>query len=426
MLAPGRSLATDLPSSAHPEVGERGTLFAQASASLAVGRVARSEDTADAVLLRLTAGISHADRGACVAGPPNTTAERTTMHALVPGALGVIGSGVVEHLASLDGVEVTALSRREDPDSRADRHLALDLLDPDAVAGAHDVLRTVTHLVFAAYAESGDVDRDLEVNVGMLRGALDGLRDAGAPLQHVTLYQGGKAYGAHLRVYRTPARETDPRLPIPHFYYAQEDLLREHAGNGDWAFTILRPDIVLGTSQGSPMNLAQTLAVYALTLRELGLPLRFPGTLRATALVNCTDAGLLAEATHWAGTTPAAAGGTFNVVDGDLFRWPQLFERVAAYFGMETDVPQPLPLAENMPALAPVWERLADREGLAERDVTKVAGWDFVDFLWSTEEDGVLDPLALRAAGFDGFRRTEDALIAVFDRLRAAKVIPER
>jgi hypothetical protein len=159
-------------------------------------------------------------------------------------------------------------------------------------------------------------------------------------------------------------------------------------------------------------------------LRELGLPLRYPGTTGATALVNCTDAGLLAEATHWAGTTPAAAGGTFNVVNGDLFRWPQLFARVAVYFGTETDEPQPLTLAENLPALAPVWERLADREGLAQRDVTKIAGWDFVDFLWSTEADGVLDPLALREAGFDGFRRTEDAVLAVFDRLRATNVIP--
>jgi nucleoside-diphosphate-sugar epimerase len=258
------------------------------------------------------------------------------------------------------------------------------------------------------------------VNVGMLRGVLDGLRDAGAPLRHVTLYQGGKAYGAHLRVYRTPARETDPRLPIPHFYYGQEDLLRERSATEDWTFTVLRPDIVLGTSVGSPMNLAQTLAAYALITRELGLPLRYPGTLGATALVNCTDAGLLAEATHWAGTTEAAAGGTFNVVNGDLFRWPQLFARVADYFGMETLDPQPLTLAENMPALAPVWERLAEREGLAQPDVTRVAGWEFVDFLWSTEEDGVLDPLALRAAGFDGFRRTEDALVAVLDRLREA------
>ena len=36
----------------------------------------------------------------------------------------------------------------------------------------------------------------------------------------------------------------------------------------------------------------------------------------------------------------------------------------------------------------------------------------------------MLDPLALREAGFHGFRRTEEALAAVFDRLRADRVLP--
>ena len=294
-------------------------------------------------------------------------------HTLVCGALGVIGSAVVEHLAGLDGHRVTAISRREVGETPADRHLPLDLLDADAVREATPDVADVTHLVFAAYAESGDIEADLERNVGLLRGALDLVADA--PLAHVTLYQGGKAYGAHLGSYRTPARETDPRLPIAHFYYAQEDLLRERAAEGGFAFTLLRPDILLGVSSGSPMNLAQSLAVYALTLRELGLPLRFPGSPGARhTLVNTTDGGLLAEATAWAGGTPAAAGATFNVVDGDLFRWPQLFEHVAAQFGMELGDPQPMSLAQELPALAPVWERLAEREGLVEADPTRLAG----------------------------------------------------
>ena len=344
-------------------------------------------------------------------------------HTLVCGALGVIGTAVVEHLATLDGHRVTGLARRDAPGSVADRHLRLDLLDAEAVAAARGEVADVTHLVFAAYAESGDVVADLERNVGLLAGALDLLADA--PLAHVTLYQGGKAYGAHLGVYRTPARETDPRLPIAHFYYAQEDLLRERSAAGDFAFTLLRPDILLGVSRSSPMNLAQSLAVYALTLRELGLPLRFPGTLgAATTLVNATDGGLLAEATAWAGGSPEAAGGTFNVLDGDLFRWPQLFEHVAAQFGMELGPPQPMSLAAEMPALAPVWERLADREGLAVRDVGELVQWDFADFLFAVEHDGVMDSLALREAGFGGFRRTEEALAAVFDRLRADRVLP--
>jgi nucleoside-diphosphate-sugar epimerase len=346
-------------------------------------------------------------------------------HALVTGALGVIGGAVVDHLAGLPDWTVTSVSRRPDPDSRADRHLTIDLLDADALAGTADAVRDITHLVFAAYAESGDAAKDIAVNTGMLTGTLNFLTRAGAPLEHVTLYQGGKAYGAHLGAYRTPARETDPRLPIAHFYYTQEDLLRERAPHDGFAFTLLRPDIVLGTSRRSPMNLAQSLAVFALINRELGLPLRFPGTLSATdVLVNTTDAGLLAEATVWAGTTDAAANGTFNVVNGDLFRWPQLFERVAGYFGMESDVPQPVPLAENMPPLAPVWERMVQREGLDAPPLDDLGGWGFLDFLFSAETDGILDPIALHLAGFPGVRRTEDALFAVFDRLRAQGVIP--
>lgn len=167
--------------------------------------------------------------------------------------------------------------------------------------------------------------------------------------------------------------------------------------------------------------------MLALLHRELGLPLRFPGALGATrTLVNCTDAGLLAEATVWAGQAEAARGGTFNVVNGDLFRWPQLFDRVAAYFGLETLDPQPLALAEAMPALDDVWRRLVAREGLAQPDMSALGGWGFLDFLFGVEADGVLDPLALREAGFGGFRRTEDAVLRVFDRMRDARLIPRR
>ena len=45
-------------------------------------------------------------------------------------------------------------------------------------------------------------------------------------LRHVTFYQGGKAYGADLGPFKTPAREDDPRLMPPNFYYDQEDFLR--------------------------------------------------------------------------------------------------------------------------------------------------------------------------------------------------------
>jgi hypothetical protein len=98
-----------------------------------------------------------------------------------------------------------------------------------------------THLVFAAYSEHGSLAAQIAPNVALLSNTLDGLAVAGAPLRHVTLYQGMKAYGAHLGPYRTPAREDEPRLLGPNFYYDQEDLLRRTAAERGFRFTVLRP-----------------------------------------------------------------------------------------------------------------------------------------------------------------------------------------
>jgi hypothetical protein len=67
-----------------------------------------------------------------------------------------------------------------------------------------------------------------EVNVAILRNLLDVVETASPALEHVTFYQGGKAYGADLGPFKTPAREDDPRLSgfIP-------GDLRGHSRQGD-------------------------------------------------------------------------------------------------------------------------------------------------------------------------------------------------
>lgn len=127
------------------------------------------------------------------------------------------------------------------------QHHGVDLLDPDAATAGLADLHEVTHLVFAAYIERPTDPELIEVNDALLRNTLDALRAAGAPLQHVTLYQGGKAYGHHLGYLTTPAKERDPRLIAPHFYYTQEDLLRRAAAERGFTFTALRdgrPDVI--------------------------------------------------------------------------------------------------------------------------------------------------------------------------------------
>ena len=51
------------------------------------------------------------------------------------------------------------------------------------------------------------------------------------------------------------------------------------------------------------MNMATVIAVYASLCRELGLPLRFPGSTQTYHFImEMTDAELLAKAMVWAAT----------------------------------------------------------------------------------------------------------------------------
>ena len=91
------------------------------------------------------------------------------------------------------------------------RHLRIDLLDPDDCNAKLSELHDITDLVFAAYAERPTPAELVKVNVALLQNHLDAVEPSSPQLRHVTLYQGGKAYGCHLGPFKTPAREDDPR-----------------------------------------------------------------------------------------------------------------------------------------------------------------------------------------------------------------------
>jgi nucleoside-diphosphate-sugar epimerase len=343
---------------------------------------------------------------------------------LVTGAGGVIGAAAAAQYARTPGWRVRGVSRRR-PRSAAFEHLAVDLGDPAAAVDGLRALDDVTHLVFGAYAERPTTRELSEVNVGLLRNTLDGLAAAGAPLEHVTLYQGGKAYGAHMGYFNTPARESDPRIVQPNFYYDQEDLLRQVAAERGFRLTVFRPEGVIGYATGNPMNLLMVIAVYAVISRELGQPLRFPGSLAAyDALYQVTDAELLARATVWAGSEPATHGEIYNVTNGDQLRWRHLWPRFAAHFGMAAAEPQPVPLAEAMAGRRDVWERLAARYDLVPTPYADLVGWGFGEFIFTSGFDNVSSTVKLRQAGFGDCLDTGDRFLELFERLAAERVIP--
>jgi nucleoside-diphosphate-sugar epimerase len=353
---------------------------------------------------------------------------------LIAGATGIVGNAAAEHFAALPGWQVVTLARRAPPARQGFLHLTADLTDASACRAALARAPGITHVLYAALYEKPDllagwVDAEqIETNRAMLRNLLDALDAQGAALRHVALLQGTKAYGSHVRRVPVPAKERWPRLDAPIFYWPQEDLLRERQAQAGWTFTILRPQIILGHAIGSPMNIVAAIGVYAAIRRELGRPLAFPGGGR---YVNaCSDSRLIAWAVQWAGASPAAANQTFNVVNGDVLTWHDIWGSIAAHLGLEAAEPAPLKLADAMPQHEDLWSRIVQRHGLQPFTLAQLVGssWQFADRNFAVGQDDppdrVMSPVKLRQAGFPGCQDTEEAIRYWLGRMRQERLIP--
>src|SRR5690349_11140667 len=172
---------------------------------------------------------------------------------LVAGATGLVGTAALKHFAEQAETQVIALARRRPPDLHGAQHLPLDLTNAAQCQAVGDALRDVTHLVYAALFELPGLvdgwrnDEQISTNDRMLRNLMEALIPAAPNLRHVTLLQGTKAYGVHVRPFAVPAREGRSELRSqPNFYWAQEDYLRARQAGTAWHWTILRPVLIIG------------------------------------------------------------------------------------------------------------------------------------------------------------------------------------
>lgn len=345
--------------------------------------------------------------------------------ALVVGAQGVIGRNLITHLQSLGDWDIVGLSRRGGEAGERLRHVAIDLLDRDGAREQLSSLTQVTHIFYAAYQERPSWAELVAPNLAMLVNLVDAIEPVARGLQHVSLMQGYKVYGAHLGPFKTPARETDAGHMPPEFNVDQQAWLESRQSGKSWTWSALRPSVVCGYALGNPMNLAMVIAVYASISKELGLPLRFPGSPGAYhSLLEMTDADLLARATVWAATDPACANQAFNINNGDLFRWSELWPAIAGWFGLEAAPPLPMSLDDAMSDKEPLWDAMVKRHGLLPTPYRDVSSWRFGDFVFRWDYDVIADGSKARRFGFHDFVDTRAMFFGIFEDLRARRVIP--
>ncbi|SPQ19186.1 2c328a9d-3154-4131-bf54-d8c66fa1b544 [Thermothielavioides terrestris] len=424
--------------------------------------------------------------------------------AIVVGATGILGREIVKQLAQTPEKwkKIYAFSRSkkdEFPSNVVHRHIDL-LSSADAMAKELQGVEA-EYVFFAAYLQKDSEEENWQVNGDMLHNFLRALEltSAIAQTKRILLVTGAKQYGVHLGQPKNPLRETDPWLTAnppfpPNFYYRQQDILRAFcAAHRHLAWTVTYPNDVIGFATGNFMNLATGLGLYAVVSKELQLAeagragragetfepepeLAFPGSETFyTRFDTFTSSRLHARFCEWAVAEPRAANQAFNVVNGDVQSWQDMWPRLARRFGMRVprdqfagggggaaelasqaelashaalnDTPPLSVFAEEAGLVGRVrpsaleqrvslvkwsqrddvkkaWARLAEREGL-QKDAFEKATWAFIDFVLGRNYDIVSSMSKAREAGWTGYEDTWKSFSDVFGELEAANVLPK-
>src|SRR5262245_2753781 len=110
-----------------------------------------------------------------------------------------------------------------------------------------------------------------------------------------------------------PGRSANGRNILQNFSSADQDR-RWNRFN----YTALRPQLVTGPTPGA-LNVLPAIGVCAAMRREKGEAFGFPGG--PSFVWESADADLVAEVMVWAAQSPRAANEAFNITNGDVFEW---------------------------------------------------------------------------------------------------------
>jgi nucleoside-diphosphate-sugar epimerase len=271
-----------------------------------------------------------------------------------------------------------------------------------------------------------------ERNGQMFRNLFDIALSANRTLRHVSVVHGTKAYAVHLPQRRplVPLRESLPRPPHDDFYFRQEDYLWEKQRGANWSWTIFRAPAIVGGGLGSNLNGLLAMAVFASLRKAVGLSLPFPGSADNLGVMEMVDVELLARAIDWATAADSARNQTFNIANGDVYVWPDMWPVIAEEIGLPVGESQPMSLVAAIAAQANEWAQLVKKHHLvAPADWREFLGESaaLADFQLNNCARTVLtSTIKIRQAGFHDCVDSATSVAGWIRRWRDEKLIPPR
>ena len=353
---------------------------------------------------------------------------------LIVGASGLVGTQACQSFIDAGWSVIAASRRYPDLVHGEFEHLHLDIMSQAACEGALQQHPDITHLVYTAVFELPGLmpgwsdPLQIKTNDAMLRNVLAPLIAHGN-LAHVSLLQGTKAYGASVRPMRVPARESQPRVEHPNFYWLQEDFLLQAASRHGFSHTILRPQLIVGPNHGVVMNLPPVIGAYAALRRAEGKPFSFPGG--ADWVWEAVDARLVGNACLWAASSPAARSQTYNLTNGEVFLWRDMWPALADTLGVTVGDDEPVDIAEYMQRHEETWQQIVARHDLAPIPLKSLVGEShhYANLCFGYGADQPPPPtfvstVKIKQHGFTETMNSEESFCFWLEDLRRRRVIP--
>ncbi|KAJ6544364.1 hypothetical protein B0H19DRAFT_1212553 [Mycena capillaripes] len=383
--------------------------------------------------------------------------SNTSFHALVFGASGLAGWGVVEQLLEnypAKGIfsKVTAVVNR--PISVADSfwptpespqldlvtgvNLAEGSIESFTALLGEKVkdISTVTHVYYFAYKQDNDPQLEIKTNCRMLEHVVGAVESLSPNFRFLAWPSGTMGYGIYKPgggPYKPPYKESMGRLPPPdgNWYYEFEDFLTECSKEKKWTWCEVRPDAIVGFSpNGSTYSLPAHWATYLSLYRAIegeGASVPYPGSETGyNSKFNDASSEIIAKLAIWASVNPEKAGGgqLFNIADQAepstmRERWPAL----AAHFGLVGVGP----LAADVVTLKPGEYALKHQDVLKAkcRKPNDVFGATFLDrYGYHLTFDRQLSLEKIREVGFLEEIDPLKSWIKAFERFKRAGMVP--
>lgn len=283
----------------------------------------------------------------------------------------------------------------------------------------------------------------------MFRRSVTAIDQLSSHLEFVVLQTGAKMYGCHLTTAHptdyisVPLHESLPRLRPPYgdmlFYHPQLDWLASFAASKSWNWVDTRPDIIIGFVPNQNFySLASSIGIFCSLWKEVhgeGAVCPYPGSWNAwKAKSNDSSADMIARQTlHLSLTLPITEKGQgFNVADEKHYRtWETKWPDICAWFGLKGVEPLEESkgrvevrtwIKEHMDEWRALEKRKGLKSGRADSDLTYKGFEHFL--LTQFDFDRQYDMTKIYNTGFLEERDTTTSWGGVFDRMRAARIIP--